>query len=121
VAFRSAASNLVPGDTNDVDDIFVHDRQTSETWRVSVASEEIGVRDCPAGQDNRNFQRRGFDATMISRYGSHGNTVNQPHQAIHERVISHGSQASCLPTVQEKSKTAATRERLRLSQQEQEE
>ena len=49
VAFSSSASNLVPGDTNDVDDIFVHDRdpdgngvfdepgETSIT-RVSVSS-----------------------------------------------------------------------------------
>jgi Tol biopolymer transport system component len=39
VAFWSAASNLVPGDSNDVDDIFVHDRLTGETTRVSVATD----------------------------------------------------------------------------------
>lgn len=39
VAFRSLASNLVPGDTNNRRDIFVHDRQTGETTRVSVASD----------------------------------------------------------------------------------
>ncbi len=38
VAFRSDASNLVPGDTNGGDDIFVHDRQTGITERVSVSS-----------------------------------------------------------------------------------
>src|SRR3990170_4575657 len=38
VAFRSAASNLVPGDDNAVQDIFVHDRQTGATERVSVTS-----------------------------------------------------------------------------------
>jgi Tol biopolymer transport system component len=38
VAFRSSASNLVPNDTNGWSDIFVHDRQTGETSRVSVAS-----------------------------------------------------------------------------------
>jgi TolB protein len=38
VQFRSGASNLVPGDTNGVADIFVHDRQTSTTIRVSVSS-----------------------------------------------------------------------------------
>ncbi|MBM7171212.1 PD40 domain-containing protein [Streptomyces sp. G44] len=37
VAFRSGASNLVPGDTNAADDIFVHDRQARTTQRVSVA------------------------------------------------------------------------------------
>src|SRR6266545_3841555 len=39
VAFASLASNLVSGDTNGVLDIFVHDRQTGETTRVSVASD----------------------------------------------------------------------------------
>jgi Tol biopolymer transport system component len=39
VAFRSAASNLVPGDTNGLIDEFVHDRQTGQTVRVNVASD----------------------------------------------------------------------------------
>lgn len=38
VAFTSAATNLVPGDTNGVPDIFVHDRTLKVTTRVSVAS-----------------------------------------------------------------------------------
>jgi Tol biopolymer transport system component len=46
VAFESTASNLVPGDTNECNyvlvgncpDIFVHDLQTGETNRVSVAT-----------------------------------------------------------------------------------
>ena len=36
--FSSGASNLVPGDTNGVGDLFVHDRQTGQTSRVSVSS-----------------------------------------------------------------------------------
>jgi hypothetical protein len=39
VAFNSYASNLVSGDTNDAADIFVHDRLTGITERVSVASD----------------------------------------------------------------------------------
>jgi hypothetical protein len=52
VAFRAAASNLVPGDTNffcdrngdgmfidNCMDVFVHDRQTGQTTRVSVDSQ----------------------------------------------------------------------------------
>jgi Tol biopolymer transport system component len=39
VAFASEASNLVSGDTNDTNDAFVHDRQTGQTTRVSVASD----------------------------------------------------------------------------------
>jgi len=39
VAFASYASNLVPGDTNSLADVFVHDRQSGITERVSVGSE----------------------------------------------------------------------------------
>jgi Tol biopolymer transport system component len=39
VAFVSSASNLVGDDVNDASDIFVHDRFTGETTRVSVASD----------------------------------------------------------------------------------
>ena len=38
VAFRSYASNLVAGDTNGFPDVFVHDRSTGLTERVSVDS-----------------------------------------------------------------------------------
>ena len=38
VAFQSAATNLVSGDTNGSMDIFVHDLQTGATVRVSVGS-----------------------------------------------------------------------------------
>jgi Tol biopolymer transport system component len=37
VAFISAASNLVAGDTNNAPDVFLHDRNTGETRRVSVS------------------------------------------------------------------------------------
>ncbi len=39
VSFNSYASNLVPGDTNNVQDIFVHDRLNGQTSRVSVSSD----------------------------------------------------------------------------------
>ena len=38
VTFQSEATNLVPADTNDEYDIFVHDRQTGLTTRASVDS-----------------------------------------------------------------------------------
>src|SRR5947199_353237 len=38
VAFHGTATNLVPGDTNGTTDVFVHDRQTGTTERMSVAS-----------------------------------------------------------------------------------
>jgi Tol biopolymer transport system component len=39
VAFASNSNNLVSGDTNNLEDVFVHDRQTGQTSRVSVASD----------------------------------------------------------------------------------
>lgn len=39
VAFASDATNLVTGDSNDSGDVFVHDRQTGMTTRVSVSSQ----------------------------------------------------------------------------------
>lgn len=38
IAFHSTASNLVPGDTNGADDVFVYDRQMGTTRRMSVAT-----------------------------------------------------------------------------------
>lgn len=39
IAFESLATNLVANDNNGVRDVFVHDRQTGTTTRVSVASD----------------------------------------------------------------------------------
>ncbi|MEQ8764365.1 MAG: calcium-binding protein [Planctomycetota bacterium] len=41
IVFASVASNLVPGDTNNAEDIFVRDRRTGTTERVSVDSSGI--------------------------------------------------------------------------------
>jgi len=38
VAFHSEATNLVPGDTNDADDVFLRDTRAGTTLRVSVSS-----------------------------------------------------------------------------------
>lgn len=51
VAFVSAAANLVSGDTNGKQDVFLHDRQGGQTVRVSVSSaggQGNGDSDCPA-------------------------------------------------------------------------
>jgi Tol biopolymer transport system component len=58
VAFESQADNLVANDTNTDIDIFVHDRQTEETTRVSV--DTAGVQ----GSGDSNFP-------SISRDGMH--------------------------------------------------
>jgi Tol biopolymer transport system component len=56
VAFHSADSNLVPGDTNRAFDIFLHDCRSSRTTRVSVSSagaqanaESLGATSISAG------------------------------------------------------------------------
>ena len=41
VAFNARASNLVPGDTNDFDDLLVYDRQKRVTERVNVDSNGV--------------------------------------------------------------------------------
>lgn len=51
VAFQSSSNNLVPGDTNDNTDVFVHDTATGVVQRVSLAWNGMEARDdsrCPA-------------------------------------------------------------------------
>src|SRR2546426_1636880 len=49
VAFWSNATNLVADDTNGVDDVFVHDRLTGVTERVSVDSSGGHANDTSSG------------------------------------------------------------------------
>jgi len=49
VAFTSDASNLVAGDTNRIADVFVHDRDTGRTTRVSVSSGGAQAAGFPTG------------------------------------------------------------------------
>ena len=61
VAFQSSATNLVPHDTNRLGDVFVHDRRTGRTTRVSVDS-----RGRQGGGDRTN---NGSNAPAISANG----------------------------------------------------
>ena len=68
VAFYSYATNLVPGDTNDVSDVFVHDRQAGQTTRVSVNSAGHQANDgsCePAISADRRYVAFYSDATNL--------------------------------------------------------
>jgi CSLREA domain-containing protein len=51
VAFRSAASNLVPRDNNGAEDVFVRDRASAKTERVSVSSNGSEANDRSGGAD----------------------------------------------------------------------
>ncbi len=58
VVFQSTATNLVPDDSNNKSDIFVHDRQTAVTTRVSLSA---------AGAQGNNDSYNGF-ITPNERY-----------------------------------------------------
>jgi Tol biopolymer transport system component len=70
VAFQSAATNLVAGDTNSCEDVFVHDRQGGTTERVSVSSAGAQAsNECtnPAiSADGRFVSFTSFDANLVS-------------------------------------------------------
>ncbi|MFN2114534.1 MAG: TolB family protein, partial [Anaerolineae bacterium] len=84
VAFTSGASNLVPGDTNDAYDVFVHELATGETSRVSVAtdgSEATG--DSTAGgisADGRYVVFESFASNLVA-----GDTNREPDVFLHDR------------------------------------
>ena len=58
VAFVSVANNLTPDDTNGLADVFVYDRLTNQTSRVSLASEDYqasGWSDGPSISNNGRY------------------------------------------------------------------
>ncbi len=101
VVFRSGASNLVPGDTNGWRDIFVHDRQTGQTERVSIAPDGSQA-------DGSSYHPSISADTRYVTFDSHatnlvpGDTNGQRDIFVHDRqmgstelvsVASNGSQA----------------------------
>jgi hypothetical protein len=58
VAFESEASNLVTGDTNGVTDVFLFDRQTEATSRISVWRGSSRSAKLRAGHQRRRHHRR---------------------------------------------------------------
>jgi uncharacterized repeat protein (TIGR01451 family) len=74
VVFASAASNLVPGDTNGVGDVFVRDRRTGVTERVSVGPKGVegngdsnfgGIATAPAISDDGRYVAFKSDASNL--------------------------------------------------------
>ncbi len=77
VAFYSDASNLVSGDTNGSGDIFVRDRQTGQTTRVSVASdgtEGSGLTQLPAISADGRFVAFASSAASLATGDTNGTT-----------------------------------------------
>ncbi len=85
VAFRSNASNLVSGDTNGAWDIFVRDRATAKTERVSVASngaQANGYSNAPSFSADGRFVAFTTDASNLVA----GDTVSTPDVFVHDRT-----------------------------------
>jgi Tol biopolymer transport system component len=102
VAFASEASNLVPGDTNRQEDVFVHDRHTGETARVSVTShgnEGIGDSDEPSiSADGRYVAFRSYASNLVPGDTNHNYDVfvhdRQTGDTVLVSVTSDGSQGN---------------------------
>jgi Tol biopolymer transport system component len=85
VAFGSYATNLVAGDTNDVIDVFVHDRDTGTTERVSVATAGTQANDesfSPAISSAGRFVAFQSDATNLVLI----DTNNKSDIFVHDRL-----------------------------------
>ncbi len=77
VAFGSFATNMVAGDTNGVIDVFVHDRNTDTTERVSIASDSTQADDesfSPAISSDGQFVAFQSDATNLVANDTNTNT-----------------------------------------------
>jgi len=75
VAFDSSASNLVPGDTNGIQDIFVRDLQAKTTTRVSVGAggvEANGISISPTLSTDGRFVAFSSDATNLVNADTNG-------------------------------------------------
>ena len=79
VAFVSSADNLVAGDTNGESDVFVHDRVTGITERISVDS---------SGAESKlggGFGAISADGTIVA----FASTADEPRRRRHERTCRH--------------------------------
>ena len=93
VAFGSSASNLAAGDTNGVEDVFVHDRQTGETNRVSVAS---GSSQADSSSEFSTISADGRYVAFVSRASNliAGDTNDEKDIFIHDRQTGETSRIS---------------------------
>ena len=87
VAFYSEADNLVDGDTNDAGDVFVHDRSSRRTIRVSVSSQGAqGDRESTYPSVSGDGRYIAFTSTATNL--ASGDTNNLPDVYVHDRQTS---------------------------------
>ena len=84
VVFRSVASNLVIGDTNIKQDIFVHDRNTKITERVSISSTGVQAKD-HSGSPSISADGRFVAFVSQARKLVPGDTNNRADIFVHDR------------------------------------
>jgi len=93
VAFVSGARDLVIGDTNDVDDVFVHDRANGTTTRVSVASDGTESNDetltCALSGDGRFVALHSYASNLVPN-----DTNEKPDVFLHDRYTGHTTRVS---------------------------
>jgi Tol biopolymer transport system component len=91
VAYATTASNVVAGDTNGVQDVFVADTQTGAVTRASVSSAGVqGNADSPLGQGER--VALSYDGSWVAfstasnTLGAGGGTTGISNVVMHHRV-----------------------------------
>ncbi|MDD5272503.1 MAG: hypothetical protein PHU14_07280, partial [Methylovulum sp.] len=88
VVFNSASSNLVGDDTNDKRDMFVHDRLSGATTRVSVDSAGIeGNGDSPGNTVPWSFPSISADGRLVSFNSSAANLVANDTNAMDDLFL----------------------------------
>ena len=97
VAFASNASLLVPGDTNNVSDVFVHDRTSSTTTRISggIGGAELNGAFFPALSGNGRFV--GFDSIASNVVPGDTNALSD--LFVHDRQAGFTSRVSVTRTL----------------------
>jgi hypothetical protein len=83
VAIMSYSNNLVPGDTNNRADIFVHDLQSGQTTRVSVATNGAQANDHSLG-GSLSRDGRYVCFTSLASNLTPGDTNNKPDVFVHD-------------------------------------
>lgn len=81
VAFASFATNLVPGDTNNEQDVFVRDRLLGTTTRVSVGA------DCTEGQGASYFPAISADGRFVAFASTAANLVANDSNAARDVFV----------------------------------
>ncbi len=81
VAFSSYSTNLIPGDTNGAFDIFVHDRQTGNTERVSLSSQGV------PGNETSTKPKISGDGRVVAFLSSASNLVAGDTNAVRDVFV----------------------------------